>query len=140
MNEIETIERLKSMKDTLNDIIECKQKDLDIQAIDIAIKSIEKLVCFEDLQEQGKLIELPIIIGDIKYAIFNHYASTYISKVKVTAVELNGRGTRIYYQKTYPRNQDIINWYYEEKECRSKLFDTQSEAEKELERVNNEKM
>lgn len=50
-----------------------------VEELVIAIQCIEKLTHYEDLEEQGRLIELPCAVGDVLYDLNKEFAIREIS-------------------------------------------------------------
>ena len=61
-------------------------KTSNAKALDMAIEALYKLQHYEDLEEQGRLIELPCKIGDTVYGSFQCYDGIKINECKVTGI------------------------------------------------------
>jgi hypothetical protein len=109
--------------------------------------AIEKLATYEDLEEQGLLVRLPVKIGDDIYKI--------PSKANYDLNVLNGykANNRVYHQKAYSIVFSQSGWFVQcdkdsihapnvicvDVEYGKTWFLTREEAEKKLEEIQNDK-
>jgi hypothetical protein len=110
-------------------------------------KAAEKLATYEDLEEQGLLVRLPVKIGDDIYKI--------PSKANYDLNVLNGykANNRVYHQKAYSIVFSQSGWFVQcdkdsihapnvicvDVEYGKTWFLTREEAEKKLEEIQNDK-
>lgn len=130
----------KLCKDICDDI-ECNCSKCELE------KAIEKLADYEDLEEQGLLVRLPVKIGDDIYKI--------PSKANYNLNVLNGykANNRVYHQKAYSIVFSQSGWFVQcdkdsiyapnvicvDVEYGKTWFLTREEAEKKLEEMKNGK-
>lgn len=130
----------KLCKDICNDI-ECDCSKCELE------KALEKLADYEDLEEQGLLVRLPVKIGDDIYKI--------PSKANYELNVLNGykANNRVYHQKVYSIVFSQRGWFVQcdkdsihapnvicvDVEYGKTWFLTREEAEKKLEEMKNDK-
>ena len=128
----------KLCKDICNDI-ECDCSKCELE------KALEKLADYEDLEEQGLLVRLPVKIGDDIYKI--------PSKANYDLNVLNGykANNRVYHQKAYSIVFSQSGWFVQcdkdsiyapnvicvDVEYGKTWFLTREEAEKKLEEMKN---
>lgn len=129
----------KLCKNICNDIeYDCSKCELE--------KALEKLATYEDLEEQGLLVRLPVKIGDDIYKI--------PSKANYDLNVLNGykANNRVYHQKVYSIVFSQRGWFVQcdkdsihapnviclDVEYGKTWFLTREEAEKKLEEMKNE--
>lgn len=111
---------------------------LDITCSDCAIqKAFDKLAEYEDLEEKGLLLKLPCKVGSTIYQLIN----SHIYEYKVIGICFDIFQNKWMYEVTYEIG---LEWF--KTMCdfdvfgKSKtVFLIKEEAEKELERLNNEK-
>jgi hypothetical protein len=129
----------KLCKDICDDI-ECDCSKCELE------KALEKLATYEDLEEQGLLVRLPVKIGDDIYKI--------PSKANHDLNVLNGykANNRVYHQKAYSIVFSQSGWFVQcdkdsihapnvicvDVEYGKTWFLTREEAEKKLEELKNE--
>lgn len=96
---------------------------------------LEKLVDYEDLEEQGLLVRLPCKVGDTVYVPTRNF----VSELRITLVSVDTNDMAMYFSwllnsGIYP-NLDGFSGY----ELGKTVFLTREEAEKKLEEIQNDK-
>lgn len=114
---------------------------LDITCSDCAIqKAFDKLAEYEDLEEKGLLLKLPCKIGDIIYEVDEGILFDDVIEpieCKVTHILIV---SKVYIEIEVIKGHGVGSTYnFEIEDFNKTVFLTKEEAEKELERLNNEK-
>lgn len=114
---------------------------LDITCSDCAIqKAFDKLAEYEDLEEKGLLLKLPCKVGDIIYEVDEGILFDNVIEpieCKVTCILFK---TEIHIDVEVIKGHGVGSTYtFEFEDFGKTVFLTKEEAEKELERLNNEK-
>lgn len=105
--------------------IGCITKDCDCGIVEDMVK---KLVNYEDLEEQGRLIKLPCKVGDTVYCIENKEIYT-CTVGKISISKNNGVWVEINFPKEMP---DIVAIEYNLDDIGKTVFLTKSGAEAKL--------
>lgn len=112
--------------------------DFDV-ACQIVVKKLWKIKEYESLEEQGKLLKLPVAVGDMVYYADNEYYFTVLP-VKVDEIAIMESNEILYKCLLFDGNGDVETQFDFDKDDFGKIvFLTKESAEaalKELERGN----
>lgn len=112
---------------------------LDITCSDCAIqKAFDKLAEYEDLEEKGLLLKLPCKIGDFIYVLEDVYGK---GELEITEYRIECMRTGDDFSLTFDalEHDECLEFTFESMDIGRIVFLSFVEAEKELERLNNEK-
>lgn len=96
----------------------------------------EKLAEYEDLEEQGKLLKLPVAVGDTVYYAENEYYFSVLA-IKIDEIVISEPGTFLYRGLFFDGNGDVETQFdFDNDDFGKDVFLTREAAETALKELN----
>ncbi len=101
---------------------------------DVTIREVlNKLAEYEDLEEQGKLLELPCAVGDRSFVVWQKKGQNPIRKMELKKIEIHESKRKVY-QMEFTGNKGC--WFkFHDDDFGKTVFLTREEAESALEEL-----